>query len=65
MYDAEGPEITDNFKISEVANSLATPNIYKAELFMLDIFIAIVVILGFIFTRYFINLIRLIFKPKT
>lgn len=55
MYDADGIEITDNFKISEVAKNRTTPNIYKAELFMLYVFIVIVIILGFIFTRYFLT----------
>jgi len=55
MYNAEGSEITDNFKIQEVAKNRAGPNIYKAELFVIYIFIAIVMVLGFIFTRYFLT----------
>ncbi len=54
MYDAVGREITDNFKIQEVTKNRVSPNIYKAELFVLYVFIAIVVVLGFIFTRYFL-----------
>jgi len=55
MYDAEGGEITDNFKIQEVAKNRVSPNIYKAELFLLYVFIAIVMLLGIIFIRYFLT----------
>jgi len=55
MYNVEGIEITDNFKIQEVDQNRASPNIYKAELFLLYIFIAIIIVLGFIFTRYFLT----------
>ena len=55
MYNAEGSEITDNFKIQEVAKNRGSSSIFKAELFLISIFIAIVMILGFIFTRYFLT----------
>ncbi len=55
MYDADGREITDNFKHQEETGNLVKANIEKAELFLLYVFIAIVMGLGAIFTRYFLT----------
>lgn len=54
MYDAEGREITDNFRNQEDLGSRVSAGIGKAELFMLYIFLAVVMGLGAIFTRYFL-----------
>jgi len=54
IYDSIGSEITDNFKIQEIAKNRVSSNIYKAELFVLYVFIAIVMALGFILARYFL-----------
>ena len=55
MYDAEGREITDNFRNQEDYGNEVRANIGKAELFMLYVFIAIIIGLGVIFTRYFLT----------
>ncbi|MBK5261572.1 MAG: zf-HC2 domain-containing protein [Peptostreptococcaceae bacterium] len=57
MFDANGMEITDKFTLSqeELNSQDEFGNIYKAELFMLYVFIAMVMGLGFILTRYFLT----------
>lgn len=55
MYDADGREITDNFRNQEDSGNQVEANIGKAELFLLYVFIAIVMALGIIFTRYFLT----------
>lgn len=55
MYDADGREITDNFRNQEDSGNQVSASIGKAELFLLYIFIAIVMGLGIIFTRYFLT----------
>jgi len=55
MYDADGREITDNFKNQEDSGKQGSGTIEKAELFLLYVFIAIVMGLGGIFTRYFLT----------
>ncbi|MGI6684106.1 MAG: zf-HC2 domain-containing protein [Bacillota bacterium] len=55
MYDAEGREITDNFKNQEDPGNQVRANMGKAELFLLYVFIAIVMGLGVILTRYFLT----------
>lgn len=55
MYDADGREITDNFRNQEDSGNKVSASIGKAELFLLYIFIAIVMGLGIIFTRYFLT----------
>ncbi|MBF7097874.1 zf-HC2 domain-containing protein [Alkalibacter mobilis] len=55
MYDADGKEITDNFKNQENSGNQVRTNLEKAELFLLYVFIAIVMGLGVIFTRYFLT----------
>ena len=51
LYDAEGMEITENYRNIEVDNSIS-PSIGKSELFVLYITIAFVLGLGFLVTRY-------------
>jgi hypothetical protein len=53
LYDAEGMEITQNYRNIEVHNG-GSPSIGKAELFVLYIVIAFVLGLGFLVTRYFL-----------
>lgn len=55
MYDADGKEITDNFKNQEDSGNQVRANMGKAELFLLYVFISIVMGLGVIFTRYFLT----------
>jgi len=54
LYDAEGMEITENYRNIEVDNSMS-PSIGKAELFVLYIMIAFVLGLGLLVTRYFLT----------
>jgi len=55
MYDADGMEITNNFMNQDNNNNQVSYAIGKAELFLLYVFIAIVLGLGYIFTRYFLT----------
>lgn len=55
MYDADGREITDSFKIQEDSGNQVSANIEKAELFLIYVFIFIVMVLGIIFARYFLT----------
>ena len=54
MYDAEDREITENFRNQEDSGNQVSTGIGKAELFLLYVFLAIVIGLGIIFTRYFL-----------
>lgn len=53
MYDADGREITDNYKIQSSVEHV-TPSISKMELFLLNVYIVIIIGLGIVFTRYFL-----------
>lgn len=55
MYDADWREITDNLKNQEDSGDQIKANIGKAELFLLYVYIAIVMGLGIVFTRYFLT----------
>jgi hypothetical protein len=55
MYDADGKEITEKFMKYKDVSDKGSSVIGKAELFVLYIFIAIVIGIGFIFTRYFLT----------
>lgn len=54
LYDAGGKEITDTFR-NESAGIRVHSGAGKAELFMLYVFIAIIMGLGVMFTRYFLT----------
>ena len=54
LYDANGNEITENFR-NEKPGVRAHSGAGKAELFLLYIYIAIVIGLGIIMTRYFLT----------
>jgi hypothetical protein len=54
LLDAEGNNITKNYKISGITNTWGAGT-GTAELFVLYVFIAIVLILGAIFARYFLS----------
>ncbi|PKM86691.1 MAG: hypothetical protein CVU87_11390 [Firmicutes bacterium HGW-Firmicutes-12] len=55
MYDAKGMEITENYRNEEDADHRVSSGSGKAELFLHDVYIAIVMGLGYIFTRYFLT----------
>lgn len=55
MYNADGLEITDNFKKQEGTIGNVRSSSGKAELFLLYVYIAIILGLGIIFTRYFLT----------
>ncbi|MFZ7103771.1 MAG: zf-HC2 domain-containing protein [Peptococcaceae bacterium] len=55
MYDAEGREITGNFRNQEGSGKQIKASIGKAELFLLYIFIVIIMGMGLIMTRYFLT----------
>lgn len=55
MYNADGMEITDNYRNAEDAEHRVSSVSGKAELFMLYVYIAIVIGLGYILTRYFLT----------
>lgn len=55
MYDANGMEITENYRNAEDADHRVSSGSGKAELFLLYVYIAIVMGLGYIFTRYFLT----------
>lgn len=55
MYDADGKEIIENYRNVEDADRSMSSGAGKAELFLLYVFIAIVMGLGAIFTRYFLT----------
>jgi hypothetical protein len=54
MYDADGQDITENFRIKD---SIGGPKgmVGKAELFLIYVFIAIVLGIGLLMTRYFLT----------
>ena len=54
LYDAEGMEITENYRNIEVVDNMS-PGAGKAELFVLYIIIALVLGLGFLVTRYILT----------
>lgn len=54
LYDAKGDEITENFR-NENPGIRAHSGAGKAELFLLYVYIAIVIGLGIIMTRYFLT----------
>ncbi len=53
LYDDNGTEITERFKIE--GSDVESRSIGKAELFLLYVYIAIIIGLGFVFTRYFLT----------
>jgi len=55
MYDANGMEITENFRINEDAVNDVDGNIAKAELNLLYVFMAIVAWIGYIITKYILT----------
>jgi hypothetical protein len=55
IYDTEGVEVTDNYKIMEDGIQDTGFGAGKAELFLLYYFIAIIIGLGIILTRYFLT----------
>jgi hypothetical protein len=55
LYDANGIEITENYRILDDQTSDVSSATGKAELFVLYIYILIVIGLGIIFARYFIT----------
>ena len=55
LYDADGREITENFIGDEDADQDIGFGVGTAELFLLYVFIAIIIGLGIIFTRYFLT----------
>lgn len=55
MYDADGMEITENYKNVEDADRSVSSGSGKVELFLLYVYIAIVMGVGIIFTRYFLT----------
>lgn len=55
MYDANGMEITENYRNVEDADRRVSSGSGKAELFLLYVFIAIVIGVGYIMTRYFLT----------
>lgn len=55
MYDADGIEITENFRNMEDSTQNVSSGAGKAELFLLYVYIAIVMGVGFIITRYFLT----------
>jgi hypothetical protein len=54
LYDANGMEVTDNFRLLE-NNTQVSYGIGKAELFLLYVYITLILGLGIIFTRYFLT----------
>ncbi len=55
IYDANGVEITENFRIVDGSTHNVSSGAGKAELFLLYVYIAIVIGLGIIITRYFLT----------
>lgn len=54
LYDANGKEITENFR-NENPGVRAHSGAGKAELFLLYVYVAIIMGLGIVFTRYFLT----------
>jgi len=54
LLDAEGNDITKSYKISNITNTWGAGT-GTVELFMIYVFMAIILILGTIFARYFWN----------
>ena len=55
LYDADGNEITENFKEENLGARVYSGTTEKAELFLLYVYIAIVIGLGIVMTRYFLT----------
>lgn len=55
IYDTVGADITENYRILEKGTQDMSSGTGKAELFLIYIFIAIVIWLGVILTRYFLT----------
>ncbi|PKM50454.1 MAG: hypothetical protein CVV02_10965 [Firmicutes bacterium HGW-Firmicutes-7] len=55
MYDADGMEITEKYRNVEDDDLRVSSGSGKAELFLIYVYIAIVMGLGIIFTRYFLT----------
>ena len=55
IYDTVGVDITENYRILEKGTQDMSSGTGKAELFLIYIFIAIVIWLGVILTRYFLT----------
>ena len=55
IYDTAGVDITENYRILEKGTQNMSSGTGKAELFLIYIFIAIVIWLGVILTRYFLT----------